>query len=147
VSGHRASTVVVAALGIPALIGGLALGAAGCATTPGAPGPAGPTATLVTGWEQHFTLEWDAVDEPGGTRRVRGYVHSRSGQAAEPFRVLAQALDGAGRVTGQRIAWVPGGVPGFARSYFEVPGLPAAAAYRVAVWDFTMPSHDGDGRM
>ena len=34
-------------------------------------------------------------------------------------------------MVGQRIAFVPGGVSGFGRAYFEVPNLPAADHYRV----------------
>ena len=50
---------------------------------------------------------------------------------------MAQALDPMGAVVGQRIAYVPGGVGGLGRSYFEVPSLPVAENYRVSVWDYT----------
>src|SRR5262249_54416796 len=46
----------------------------------------------------------------------------------------AQAVDSTGAVLGQRIAYVPGGVGGFGRAYFIVPGLPIADSYRVSVW-------------
>jgi hypothetical protein len=94
--------------------------------------------TLMAGWEQKFTLEWSVDPEPGGTRRVRGYVVSRYGQRAEPMRVLGRALDGAGGVVGERIEWIPGGVSGFGRAYFEIPHLPAADRYVVTVWDYSI---------
>ncbi len=34
--------------------------------------------------------------------------------------MLAQALDASGAVVGQQIAWLPGGVGGFERAYFEI---------------------------
>ena len=47
----------------------------------------------------------------------------------------------------QRIGYVPGGVGGFGRAYFEVPNLPATPAYRVSVWDYTWFQSNGDGKM
>ena len=73
----------------------------------------------------------------GDTRRVSGHVSSQHGEYAEPVRVLAQALDPSGAVTGQRIVWVPGGIGGFGRGYFEIPDLPPASNYRITVWDYT----------
>jgi hypothetical protein len=92
----------------------------------------------MAGWEQKFALEWTVAPEPGGAQRIQGYVVSRYGQHAEPFRVLGRALDGSGAVVGQRIVWVPSGVPGFGRAYFSIPRLPAADRYVVTVWDYTI---------
>jgi hypothetical protein len=64
-------------------------------------------------------------------------VTSTNGPRAEPLRLLAQALDASGAVVGQRISWVPGGVGGFQRAYFEISGLPQAERYRVSVWKYT----------
>jgi hypothetical protein len=47
------------------------------------------------------------------------------------------AVDEGGKLIGQRIAPVPGGVPGFTQVYFEIDHLPVAASYRVTVWDYT----------
>jgi len=93
--------------------------------------------TLMSGWEQHFSIEWAASQGGGGTQRVRGYVYNQHGEYAMDVRVLAQALDQSGTVIGQRIASVPGGVGGLAGAYFEVPNLPAASTYRVSLWDYT----------
>jgi hypothetical protein len=100
---------------------------------------AGPTAfdTLVPGWESKFTLDWKVEPAQDGTSLLYGRVSSHYGQHAEPFRVLGLAVDQGGKVVGQRIVWVPGGVPGFAQAYFEIGQLAGAASYRVTVWDYT----------
>ena len=103
--------------------------------------------TLMAGWETHFTLDWTVEPEGGNARLVRGYVASRHGQHAESVRILARALDGSGAVVGQRLAWIPGGVPGLGRAYFEVSRLPAADRYAVSVWDYTFLESDGRGAL
>jgi len=104
------------------------------------------TTTLMSGWEQHFTVEWAADQGRNGARRVTGYVYNWHGEYAEGLRVLAQALDPTGAVIGQRIAFVPSGVGGSGRVYFEVPNLPAASSYRVSVWDYTWVQGTGNKR-
>jgi hypothetical protein len=99
--------------------------------------PSDSTTTLMLGWEHWFKLDWSVESDPGGGRRIRGYVTNTSGEAAEPLRLLAQALDASGAVVGQQIAWVPEGVGGFERAYFEVSHLPSADHYRVSVWDYS----------
>ena len=128
------------------LVGLIVATTAGCAGTGADPPLTMTTTTLMAGWEQHFTLEWAAGQGQNGARRVTGYVHNQYGEFAIHVRVLAQALDPSGAVIGQRIAFVPGGVNGFARAYFEVPNLPEADAYRVSVWDYTWLQADGDKR-
>ena len=98
--------------------------------------PSGSTTTLMAGWEYRFKLEWSVENEPGNTRRIRGYINSQYGERAVHVRVLGQALDGSGAVVGQRIAFVPSGVGGFGRAYFEIPQLPPADHYRVSIWDY-----------
>jgi len=93
--------------------------------------------TLVPGWESKFTLDWKVEPAKDGTSRLYGQVSSHYGQYASPFRVLGMAVDSSGKVIGQRIAWVPGGVPGFTQVYFEIDHLAAAASYKVTVWDYT----------
>ncbi|MGH7344327.1 MAG: hypothetical protein ACREK4_05400 [Candidatus Rokuibacteriota bacterium] len=136
-----------ARLATMASIGLIAVALTACGTTSGYLTPSGSTTTLVAGWEHHFSLDWAVEPEQGDRRRVRGYVSSQLGESAEPVRVLAQALDSAGVVVGQRIAWVPGGVNGFQRAYFEVSHLPPAASYRVSVWDYDLRQSPGSGWM
>jgi hypothetical protein len=90
----------------------------------------------MAGWEHRFKLEWSVDPEPDNARRIRGHIDSQYGEHADAVRVLAQGLDSSGAVVGQRIAYVPGGVTGFARVYFEIPHLPPADHYRVSVWDY-----------
>jgi hypothetical protein len=102
---------------------------------------AAPTASLTTmipGWERYFAIEWTAVPEPGGLRRLDGYVFNRYGEYAADVRLLIQGLDTSGAVVDQRVVWGPTGVGGFGRSYFDVRHLPAADQYRVSVWDFRL---------
>lgn len=100
--------------------------------------------TLMYGWENHFSIEWAASEGRNGTQRVTGYVYNRHGEYAMDLRVMAQAVDTAGAVVGQRIAFVPGGVGGSGRAYFEVPNLPVASTYRVSVYDYTWVQGSGD---
>ena len=111
---------------------------AACATTGAAPPPASTQYnTLMAGWEKHFAIDWTAAEQGPGTRTVTGYVYNQNGEFATHLRVLAQAVDSAGAVVGQRIGYVPGGVGGFGRAYFVVSNLPVADTYRVSVWDYT----------
>ena len=93
--------------------------------------------TLVPGWESKFSIAWKSEPARDGTNRVYGRIASHYGQYASPFRVLGMAVDASGKVVGQRVEWVPGGVPGFTQVYFEIGHLAAAASYRVTVWDYT----------
>lgn len=99
--------------------------------------PTPPVTTLMHGWDQRFKLEWSIGSGPGRARRLSGYVTSQQGEHAEPFRLLVQAFDAAGAVVERRIWWIPGGVNGFQRAYFEIPALPSAHTYRLSVWDYT----------
>jgi hypothetical protein len=110
---------------------------AACTSTGATPPLGTTTTTLMAGWEQHFTVEWAVAEQSPTTRKVAGYVYNRHGEHAIHVRMLAQAVDQSGTVTGQRIAFVPGGVGGAGGAYFEVPNLPMASTYRVSVWDYT----------
>jgi len=99
--------------------------------------PSASTTTLMQGWDHWFKLEWSPEREAGGQTRIRGYITNEYGEAAEPLRLLGQALDASGVVIGQQIAWVPEGVGGYERAYFEIRHLPAADHYRVSVWDYS----------
>ena len=128
------------------LIGLVVLTSAACAETGATPPHSMTTTTLTAGWERHFTFEWATADQGQTSKKVSGYVYNHNGEYATSLRVLAQAVDGGGAVVGQRIAYVPGGVGGYGRAYFEVPNLPATASYRVSVWDYTWLQSDGDGK-
>jgi hypothetical protein len=93
--------------------------------------------TLVPGWESKFSIAFKSEPAKDGTSLVYGRIASHYGQHASPFRVLGMALDSSGKVIGQRVEWVPGGVPGFTDVYFEIDHLALAASYKVTVWDYT----------
>jgi hypothetical protein len=114
-------------------LGGLLLGLVLLAPTPGA-GAARELQPLMLGWEQHFTVSWDAVqrrDRPV----VEGYVINRSSYRIGRLRVLVDSLDDGGRLVDQRVSWVLGELGGNSRLYFEVPVVPAAR-YRVRVFSY-----------
>lgn len=123
-----------------ARLGLIAVAMTACGTGSSYLTPSGSSTTLMAGWERRFTLDWTVEPEPGGARRLRGYVSSQDGQHANVLRVLAQALDSSGVVVSQQISFIPGGVGGFQRAYFEIRHLPAADHYRVSVWDYTYRS-------
>ena len=126
------------------LVSVIAVMATACAGTGAAPPLSMTETTLMSGWEQHFSIEWAADQGRNGSQRVAGYIYNRKGEYALDLRVLAQAVDPSGAVIGQRIAFVPGGVGGSGRAYFEVPNLPVASTYRVSVWDYTWAQGVGD---
>ena len=121
----------------------LVMVATGCASTGLTPGlaPSASVTTTVQGWERYFRLDWSGQAAPDGMA-IDGYIYNTYGSPAANVRVLAQALDPANEVIAQRIEWVPGVVPNFSRSYFKIPVLPAAAAYRVTVWSFDIVDTD-----
>jgi hypothetical protein len=117
-----------------ALVLALTMLMAGCATVDMS--PSASVTTTMQGWERYFRLEWTPERAPDGGTRIEGYIHNTYGSPMGNVRVLAQALDAANQVVGQRIEWVPGVVPNFGRSYFIVPSLPPAHQYRVSVWSY-----------
>jgi hypothetical protein len=131
--------------------GCLAALAVGCgsSTSSGAAGslsPASPpAATLMAGWEHQFELDWQVTPEDGGTQRIQGYLVNRNGRRAEPVRVLVQAIDASGAAVGRHITWIPGGVGGFGRSYFEVRHLPSTDRFVVTVWDYSVGREPSSG--
>ena len=92
--------------------------------------------SLVPGWQSKFSLEWQVQPSKDGSNILYGRIRSNYGQFASHFRVLGMAVDASGKVIGQRIGDVPGGVPGFTQVYFEIDKLAPAASYRVTVWDY-----------
>ena len=121
-----------------ALLGLAAMGSSACESMMSLQiTPSESTTTLMQGWEHWFKLEWSTEREAGGEALIRGYITNEYGEAAEPLRLLGQALDASGAVVGQQIVWVPEGVGGYERAYFEIRHLPAADHYRVSVWDYS----------
>ena len=120
-------------------VGLVAVVLAGCAAvTMEYPKPYGSMTTLIPGWERYFRLQWAAEPEHRGSRRLDGYVYNRYGEYAADVRLLVQARDASDAVVDQRIVWVPAGVGGFGRAYFDAGHLPPADHYQVFVWDYRL---------
>jgi hypothetical protein len=89
---------------------------------------------LDLGWERIFTVTWDTVQHKGRPL-VEGYVNNVSPYDMAGVRVLVDSLDSTGRIVDQRITWLPGGLRGGGRLYFEVP-VGAADRYQVRVFSY-----------
>src|SRR5919106_6390759 len=92
---------------------------------------AGPSAgaevqPLMAGWEGIFNVDWQSVQHRGQPV-VEGHVTNISPYETTQIRVLVESLDGAGQVTAQPIAWVPGGLAGGGGVFFHGPNAPAPA--------------------
>jgi len=119
------------------MVFGIAIGIllAGCSTGPLA--PSADMTTLAPDAERWFSLNWEPIPESDGTHvRLRGYLGNTYGEAVGRVQLLAQAFDTGGNLVDQKIAWVPGAVPAFARVYFEIPKVIGAHRYRVTVWAY-----------
>jgi hypothetical protein len=90
---------------------------------------------LVVGWERFFTITSETV-QAGGKTRVAGYLTNDSGFAVSRMRLLIDALDASGQITGQSVAWVPSPRPGpGVRVYFDEPA-PPGNGHRVSVFAY-----------
>ena len=96
--------------------------------------PARELQPLMRGWEQHFSVTWDAIQRHGRLE-VEGYVNNRSPYRVGNVRVLVDSLDDTGRIVDQRVSWVLGELGGDSRVYFDVPVTPADH-YRIRVFSY-----------
>ncbi len=90
---------------------------------------------LVVGWEQFFTLTWEAWQDRGQPT-VGGYIKNEAGFPARKVQLLVEAVDASGRVTGQRVSWLGSDLTSGTRAYFEAPAPAPAATYRVSVFAY-----------
>ena len=117
----------VRALVIAALMGTLA------AATDVAAQPLSPN---FPAWERYFTVSWEPF-ERRGQPYLRGYVVSSYGVFATRVQLLVDSLDASGQIVAQHVEWLGGsGLPGFSRTYFEVPVRQQAPSYRVSVFAY-----------
>jgi ABC-type proline/glycine betaine transport system substrate-binding protein len=115
------------------LIAAIAAGA----TTASSLTPSASVTTAIQGWEHWLRLEWTATARANG-QAIDGYVYNKRGSPVADVQLLAQGLDGAGKVVDQKIEWVPGMVPGLQRAYFRIPAMRQAERYQVTVWAFNI---------
>ena len=88
------------------------------------------------GWERYFTVSWEPF-ERRGQQYLSGYIVSSYGVTATRVQLLVDSLDSSGQIAAQRVEWLGGSnLPGFSRSYFEVPVRQQAPSYRVSVFAF-----------
>lgn len=126
-----------------ARLGLLAVVLTACATGSAQIAPSASFTTLMPGWESKFAVEWNVVPASDGSSVVFGRVTSRYGQYAEPFTLLGQSLDASNNVVSQRVERVPGGVPGFNSTYYEIRRMAAADHYKVTVWSYSFVEQRG----
>ena len=90
----------------------------------------------IPGWERFFTVNWEPM-ERRGKPYLSGYIVSSYGVTATRVQLLVDSLDAAGQTVAQNVEWLGGGnLPGFSRTYFEVPVRERASSYRVSVFAF-----------
>jgi hypothetical protein len=123
---------------VVAVAAALAVVVTGCGLPSDYPEPSGDITTLMPGWERFFNIKWNAEPEHDGKRDIDGYVYSTYGEYAKEMRLLVQARDTSSNVIDERIVWVPAGVGGFGRTYFDAGKLAAADHYTLSVWDYTI---------
>ena len=88
------------------------------------------------GWERYFTVSWETF-ERRGQPYLSGYIVSSYGVTATRVQLLVDSLDSSGQIVAQRVEWLGGSnLPGFSRSYFEVPIRQQGPSYRVSVFAF-----------
>ena len=88
------------------------------------------------GWERYFTVSWEPF-ERRGQPYLNGYIVSSYGVLATGVQLLVDSLDSSGQIVAQRVEWLSGSnLPGFSRTYFEVPVRQQAPRYRVSVFAF-----------
>jgi hypothetical protein len=124
---------VLTILGLTAVVIGAALPAAAAELQP-----------LMAGWERHFTVDWRS-GQYRGQPALEGYVNNVSPYHAANIRVLVESLDAGGKVTSQKVAWLPGDILGGGRLYFQVPTT-VAPAYRVRVFSYDRIEVDSNFR-
>lgn len=128
---------VLRALVTCAVVAMLVQACAGGATQSAATGAAAPSRPSygIYGVDSYFKVEWQP-DERRGRPIVSGYVTNQWGVSTKNVRLLVEALDAAGGVSGSYIGYVSGYVLPGVRVYFEVPVPAKAPNYRVTVLSF-----------
>ena len=83
--------------------------------------------------DQGLRTEWSVEQTKRGRTQISGYVYNERDQWAATVRLLVEALDATGQVTGSGIGYVYGDVPPRSRAYFEVPVPAQGASYRITI--------------
>jgi hypothetical protein len=111
------------ALLAPALILGATLASATMTSSP-------------SGIDSRLRFEWEASQSRSGRPVIAGYLYNDNRRAANNVVLLVETLEPSGQVVDHAIRVLPGIVPVFGRTYFEVPVKAAGASYRITVTSF-----------
>ena len=85
-----------------------------------------------------ITLNWNATQDTAGRPLIVGHVVTYGGKSGYCVpRLLVETLDPQGRVTAERMGFIPGYVGAYDRVYFEEPIRAPGPGYRVSIasWD------------
>lgn len=110
----------------------LAVIVATLAPSPGGVPPAGAQA-VVSPYASYLRVDYAVEPGKGGRMKITGYIYNSWDKWATDVRLLVEALDAAGEVTGSTSVSVYGKVPPGNRSYFDSALTATGASYRVNV--------------
>ena len=89
-----------------------------------------------SGIDPRLRLDWEVGQTRSGRPVISGYIYNDYGRAAINVRFLVETLDASGQVIDRTLGFVPGSVPVFGRSYFDVTLKGPGATYRITVTAF-----------
>ena len=85
---------------------------------------------------ESFRVDWDAKPDGDGHTRIRGYVYSNKGRAADDVQLRVAELDASGQTVATYFPTMMEEVPSEGRGYFDVkvPRNSDATTYQVGVY-------------
>jgi hypothetical protein len=89
-----------------------------------------------SGIDGRLRFDWEPAKGRAGRPMISGYLYNDYGVAAMNVRLLVETLDASGQVVTRTLGFVQGIVPGFNRTYFNVPLDKEGVSYRIAVTSF-----------
>jgi hypothetical protein len=103
--------------------------------------PAGAQVPTGDGTDRWLKLVWTAK-----AGHISGRIYNEYSSPADQVRLVVEARDASNNLVSQRYEWVGGVVPALGNRSFDVPALPSADHYRVAVASYTFILSPGRGR-
>jgi hypothetical protein len=89
-----------------------------------------------SGIDNRLRFEWETAQARGGQPLIAGYLYNDYKRPAMSVVVSTEALDASGQVVRRTLNVLPGIVPAFGRTYFELSPDAVGASYRIAVTSF-----------
>jgi hypothetical protein len=90
---------------------------------------------LTPGWEDAFTIQWDAATWRGRPV-LEGRLVNTSPYTLGSVKLLAESLDASGAIVAQHVGWVQGVLAPFSGTYFSVAAPEPAVGYRIRVFSY-----------